>query len=348
MKNSSEERQREPHSNVEDIDINQYLEDDPEAATLDDLSGELEDNVHERETVRNENLMPDRSVRSSDSDGWPLKYRARMKAGNAVDHSATKLGGIIGANYSTFQMSEAGYELMQESLNLSGISDIGASLGFFVGWLTTVPLMSQAAVKASDKAANKIRPDWNEGKGHLVKNEKTIHGEKERSEYLNDLLKESKAVEMTEITGTDYQLDRGVEVAWNSEYLSSQPNDIFYNIAWKYNEEEDETIYEVDTIIKWQDMPVELDEINIDDLDIWRFRGVKSGHPDEIEEIREISRNAGSAEQQEKAEEYFEEAYELLEETGVTSKEKPFEESKPWRGRRKGYQYERKLDNESN
>lgn len=161
-----------------------------------------------------------------------------------------------------------------------------------------------------------IKPsEWKEGDGKIISDEESF------LENMESLISDAKAVEIEELTGTEYQLVQGeenryehsVDGKWFYNYLSTRERNFFHNVAFEYNEETGQTIFETDLIFRWPRHEV-LEEADFDDLDVWRFTGVLNGEPDE--QLDFVIRSNPESEKG-KVENYFgEETYELFEEAG--------------------------------
>jgi len=146
--------------------------------------------------------------------------------------------------------------------------------------------------------------EWNSGEGHILS-----------SDYIsevNHLLDESAAVEMRELTGTDYVLDSGAGAKFTHDYLATQTSDVFYNLAHE-DLDDGSLAYEIDVMALF-DFPFDVDEYDIDETAVWRFTGITE---ESEKDSFGFAYSADPEEERQKARESFEdELFELMDEAG--------------------------------
>lgn len=154
-------------------------------------------------------------------------------------------------------------------------------------------------------------------------------------DQIAELLEEADATEFIELGGTTYEMD--ADVPWNIRYLGDAEEDVFYNIGWEHDEEENKTYIEMDAMVHWNIEEVDLENFDLDNFDMWRFRATKETSPGDWENFKSIVTRDPASEDE--VREYFEEAYRVLDEAGYLDKDEPFSVSGKYEGRRRGTQY---------
>ena len=303
------------------------------------LDEEIEVNPDAREDLRDwEGVLPREGIESIDLDEMGYIDTARTKIGRSFKNGG--LGGLYALG--TFGGSLAGHaEAADMALKATGAAgnafvEGGAIVAATGSFIATAPVVGAAAIRAGDKITKTILPeDSGLEKGHIYPG-----GDEEK---IAELLEEADATEFIELGGTTYEMD--ADVPWNIRYLGDAEEDVFYNIGWEYDEDENQTYIELDAMVSWDIEEIDIENIDLDNFDMWRFRAIKDSSPSSWDDFRNLVTKEPASKSE--VENYFEEAYNVLDNAGYLDKNKPYSTSGRWAGRRRGMEWTTKVQQDS-
>lgn len=323
---------------VEDIELEEMGEVDPSSLeTL--LEGEVTVDPDAREDLRDWNgVLPREGIESIDIEEMGAIDTARTKVGRSFKNG--KLGGLYALG--TFGGSFAGHieaaDLALEATGTTGepLAEIGATGAVLGSFLVTAPLVGNYAIKSGEKFIETVMPeDSGLERGHIYSGG--------HEDQIAELLEEADATEFIELGGTTYEMD--ADVPWNIRYLGDADEDIFYNIGWEYDKEENKTYLEFDAMVHWDIEEIDFEDLDLDNFDMWRFRATRETSPQSWSNFKSIVTREPASEGE--VQRYFEEAYRVLDEAGYLDKDEPYSRTGTYKGRRKGTEWTTHLQNDS-
>lgn len=277
-----------------------------------------------------EGVLPREGIKSIDLDEMGYVDTARTKIGRSFKNGG--LGGLyaVSAFGSSLAAHAEAADIALEATGTAGnaFAEGGAMVAATGSFIATAPLVGKAAIRAGEKITDTILPeDSGMEKGHIYPGG--------NEEQIADLLEEADATEFIELGGTTYEMD--ADVPWNIRYLGDAEEEIFYNIGWEYDEEENRTYIELDAMVHWDIEEIDIENLDLDNFDMWRFRATKDSSPGSWDDFKDLVTKKPASEDD--VENYFEEAYDVLDSAGYLDKDKPYTTSGSWSGRRRGMEW---------
>lgn len=303
------------------------------------LEEEIKVDPDAREDLRDwEGVLPREGIESIDIEDMGPIDTARTKLGRSFKNG--KLGGlyVLGTFGGSFAGHTKAAELALESTGTTGepLAELGVSGAAVASFIATSPVVGHYAMKAGEKITETVMPEEaGRERGHIYSGG--------YEDQIAELLEEADATEFIELGGTTYEMD--ADVPWNIRYLGDAEEDVFYNIGWEHNEEENKTYIEMDAMVHWNIDEVDLENFDLDNFDMWRFRATKETSPEEWKNFKYVVTRDPASEDE--VQDYFEEAYRVLDEAGYLNKDEPFSRNTTYEGRRKGHVTTKRLQDDS-
>jgi len=303
------------------------------------LSEEINVDPDAREDLRDwEGVLPRKGLDSLDIEDMGAIDTARMKVGHSFKNGVLGGGYVLGTLGGSLAAHAQAVNMALEATGTTGNlpAELGASTAAVASFIVTSEVLGHYAIKAGDKITDTILPeDAGMERGHIYPGG--------HEELMAEMLEEADATEFMELGGTSYEMD--ADVPWNLRYLGDVEENLFYNIGWEYDQEENKTFVEMDAMVRWNIDEVDLENFDLDNFDMWRFRATKETSPGNWDNFKTIVTNNPASE--EDVREYFEEAYKVLDEAGYLDKDEPFSTTGSWGGRRRGTEWETYVQKDS-
>lgn len=323
---------------VEDIELETVEEIDPSSLeTL--LEDEVTVNPDAREDLRDwRGVLPKNGIESIDIEEMGALDTARTKIGRSFKNGV--LGGIyaIGSFGGSFAGHAEAANLLVDATGTAGnaFAEAGVTVAATGSFFATAPLVGEYAIRTGEKITETIMPEESgRERGHIYPGG--------NEEQIAELLDEADATEFIELGGTTYEMD--ADVPWNIRYLGDAEEDVFYNVGWEYDEEENKTYLELDAMVHWDIDEIDLENLDLDNFDMWRFRATKETDPESWSNFKSLVTRTPASEKD--VESYFDEAYRVLDEAGYLDKEEPYATTATYKGRRRGTQWSTHVEEES-